>query len=164
MDKPTGSTVSPQEALIYAMVTLSAVDKQMTDRELRKIGGRLLYVRRLFGRRKVLGIRRAVLSQRATQRRALLLEVVLGLLAVEFDEHIAGTHSISKVVMDPVDNAIGLRRDRDVVDGRESSDDFERTRHGLFAHGLDLHGLGRIVAPASLRALGLGTGRGGQRT
>ena len=38
MDKPTGSTVSPQEALIYAMVTLSAVDRQMTDRELRKIG------------------------------------------------------------------------------------------------------------------------------
>jgi tellurite resistance protein len=38
MDKPTGNTVSPQEALIYAMVTLSAVDKQMTDRELRKIG------------------------------------------------------------------------------------------------------------------------------
>jgi tellurite resistance protein len=38
MDKATGSTVSPQEALIYAMVTLSAVDRQMTDRELRKIG------------------------------------------------------------------------------------------------------------------------------
>ncbi len=32
------SAVSPQEALIYVMVTLSAVDREMTDRELRKIG------------------------------------------------------------------------------------------------------------------------------
>ncbi len=38
MDTATGSTVTPQEALIYAMVTLSASDRQMTDRELRKIG------------------------------------------------------------------------------------------------------------------------------
>lgn len=41
MDKAaaqTAPTVSPQEALIYAMVTLSAVDREMTDRELRKIG------------------------------------------------------------------------------------------------------------------------------
>lgn len=30
--------ISEQEALIYAMVTLSAADRAMTDRELRKIG------------------------------------------------------------------------------------------------------------------------------
>jgi tellurite resistance protein len=37
MNKPA-SAVSPHEALIYAMVTLSAADRTMTDRELRKIG------------------------------------------------------------------------------------------------------------------------------
>lgn len=30
--------ISPQEALIYAMVSVSAADRKMTDRELRKIG------------------------------------------------------------------------------------------------------------------------------
>ncbi len=37
MNKPA-NTVTPHEALIYAMVTLSAADRTMTDRELRKIG------------------------------------------------------------------------------------------------------------------------------
>ena len=32
-------TVSPQEALIYVMVTMSAADRTMTDNELRRIGG-----------------------------------------------------------------------------------------------------------------------------
>ncbi len=32
-------TVSPQEALIYVMVTMSAADRSMTDNELRRIGG-----------------------------------------------------------------------------------------------------------------------------
>jgi tellurite resistance protein len=31
-------TVSPHEALIYVMVTMSAVDREMSDRELRRIG------------------------------------------------------------------------------------------------------------------------------
>lgn len=31
--------VSPQEALIYMMVTMSAADRAMTDNELRRIGG-----------------------------------------------------------------------------------------------------------------------------
>lgn len=31
--------VSPQEALIYVMVTMSAADRTMTDNELRRIGG-----------------------------------------------------------------------------------------------------------------------------
>ena len=37
MSKKAG-TVSPPEALIYAMVTLSAADRTMTDNELMKIG------------------------------------------------------------------------------------------------------------------------------
>ncbi len=32
-------SVSPQEALIYVMVTMSAADRTMTDSELRRIGG-----------------------------------------------------------------------------------------------------------------------------
>lgn len=32
-------TVSPEEALIYTMVTMSAADRMMTDNELRRIGG-----------------------------------------------------------------------------------------------------------------------------
>lgn len=32
-------TVSPQDALIYVMVTMSAADRTMTDNELRRIGG-----------------------------------------------------------------------------------------------------------------------------
>lgn len=32
-------TVSPEEALIYMMVTMSAADRAMTDNELRRIGG-----------------------------------------------------------------------------------------------------------------------------
>ena len=32
------NTVSPQEALIYAMVTMSAADRTMTDSELKRIG------------------------------------------------------------------------------------------------------------------------------
>ena len=37
MNKPA-NPVSPHEALIYAMVTLAAVDRTMTDNELMKIG------------------------------------------------------------------------------------------------------------------------------
>ena len=37
MTKPA-KAISPHEALIYAMVTLSAADRAMTDRELKKIG------------------------------------------------------------------------------------------------------------------------------
>ncbi|MBB5754969.1 tellurite resistance TerB family protein [Prosthecomicrobium pneumaticum] len=38
MNETADKTISTQDALIYAMVTLSASDRQMTDRELRKIG------------------------------------------------------------------------------------------------------------------------------
>ena len=38
MDAAAEKTISIHDALIYAMVTLSASDRKMTDRELRKIG------------------------------------------------------------------------------------------------------------------------------
>jgi len=34
----TGPTLTPQEALIFAMITISAVDREISDEELRRIG------------------------------------------------------------------------------------------------------------------------------
>jgi len=34
----TGQTLTPQEALIFAMITISAVDREISDEELRRIG------------------------------------------------------------------------------------------------------------------------------
>ena len=34
----TDSTLTPQEALIFAMITISAVDREISDEELRRIG------------------------------------------------------------------------------------------------------------------------------
>ena len=84
MDKATGSTVSPQEALIYAMVTLSAVDRQMTDRELRKIGD---ITREDDGLHAVLAIVATSLPKRLHETAyALAVEVAAADLHVEQEE------------------------------------------------------------------------------
>jgi hypothetical protein len=104
----------------------------------------------------MLRVGRAVLRQRPRQRRALLLEVVLRFLVIEFDQDVAGVHPIAKVVQDAADDPVGLRRDGDFVHGGQGADHFNRTDHGLLADGFDLDGLGRVVATASLGAVDLG--------
>jgi len=105
----------------------------------------------------MLRVGRAVLSERTRQRRALLIQVVLRLFAVELDQHVTGVHAIAEIVKDAADDPVGFRRDGDLVDRGQGADHFNRTDHGLFAHGFDLHRLGGVVAAASLGTLAFGT-------
>ena len=59
------------------------------------------------------------------ERRLLLVEVVLELLAIELDERLAGLDAIAKVGEHAADDAVGLRGDGDLVFGRERPDDFD---------------------------------------
>ena len=100
-----------------------------------------------------LGVRRAVLRQRAIERRLLLLELVLQLLAVELDQHLAGLHPIAEIREHPADAAVGLRRNRHLVDGGERADDFDRAVQRFLPDRFDLHRLRarRARAPAPYR-------------
>ena len=100
-----------------------------------------------------------ILRQRPRQRRLLLVEVVLLLLASSSNQHLAGRHAIAEVREDAADLAFGFRRDRDLVDGGERADDFDRSFDRVAADFLDAHRSGSDVLGTGLR-LGFGAACG----
>ena len=90
-----------------------------------ELGVRLLHVGRLLDVGQVLRIGGAVLRERARQRRLLLIEAVLLLLAIELNERLAGRDAIAEVGEDPADLAVGFRRNRHLIDGGQRADDFD---------------------------------------
>jgi hypothetical protein len=111
----------------------------------------------------MLRIGRAVLRERAGERGLLLVGTVLLLLAVESDDRFTRLHAIAEVGQDAADFAIGFRRDRHLIDGREGPDDVDAATHRFLLHRLDAHAFGRGVAPARLRRFGFRAGPGCER-
>ena len=83
-------------------------------------------------------------------RRALLVEVVLQLLAIELDERLSRRHAITEVGEHAAHDAVDFGGDRDLVFGRQRADDFEGAPHRLLTDGFGLDGLGRLLRPTSL--------------
>jgi hypothetical protein len=75
---------------------------------LHQLGLCLLDVRCLLDRRQVSRVGRAVLRQCASERRFLLVEVILGLLAIELNEHLAHADAVAEVGQNPAHRAFGL--------------------------------------------------------
>ena len=74
----------------------------------------------------MLRIGRTVLRERPRQRRLLLLEAVLRLLVVELNQDLSRFDAIAEVSEDAADRAVRLRRDDDLVDGGQCTDDVNR--------------------------------------
>src|SRR5262249_31905213 len=128
---------------------------------LRELGLRLLHVGGLLGGRKMRRVGGSVFRQRAIERRLLLIEVVLRLFAIEFDEHLSGGDAVAKVGENPSNGAASLRRDRHVVLGRERADHFDGTVNAFLPDGLTLDGtraVGATAARAAASAPGLSSG------
>ena len=73
-----------------------------------ELGLRLLHVRRLVDRRQVPGVFGAVSGEGAGQRRAFALDVVLLLLAVEFDQDLTGRDPVTQIGQQAADPAVGF--------------------------------------------------------
>ena len=71
---------------------------------------------------------------------------------------LAGRHAIAEVGEDPADLAVGLRRDRDLIDGRERADHVDRALHRIVADFLDLNRLRRRLLGACLCRFGARAG------
>ena len=135
----------PLVQLVGAVVRLLRLDE---------LGLGFLDIRCLFGRRQVLRIGGAVLRERFRERRLLLLEVVLRLLAIELDQDLSRFHAIPKVREQPADPSFGFGGDRHLVDGGQGADDFDGAVNRLLPDRLHFHGLD-LVACVSLGALRL---------
>ena len=121
-----------------------------------QFGCRFLDIGRLVDGRQPTRLGRPIFRQRARQRRPLLIEAVLELLAIELNQHLAGPHTIAHVCDDSTDHAFNLRRDGDFVFSRERADHFHGTVHGILPDQFGLHRQCRLVAAARLSRLGLG--------
>src|SRR5215207_5046583 len=105
----------------------------------------------------MLGVRGAVLRERPGQRRLLLLVGIALLLVVELDEHLAGAYPVPEVGVDLLHLAVGLGRDRHLIDRRERADDVDRAWYrGLLDNG-DGDGPRLAVAFVGLGSFGLPT-------
>ncbi len=93
------------------------------------------------------------------ERRPLLVEVVFGLFAIEFEQRLAGRHAVAKVGGQPADAALGLGRHGDLVDRRQRADHFDGAAEGLLANLLDLDRLGLLRAAARLDRVRPGAAR-----
>ena len=82
-------------------------------------------------------------------RRALLVEAVLQLLAIELDERLSRRDAVAEIGSYPANHAVNLGRHDDLVLGRQRPDYFESTSDRLLANRFGLDGLGRLLRPAS---------------
>ncbi len=78
-------------------------------------------------------------------RRALLVEAVLQLLAIELDERLSRRHAITEIGEHATDHALDFGGHGDLVLGRQRPDDIESAPHRLLTNRFDLDGLGRLL-------------------
>ena len=83
------------------------------------------HVGRVFDAWQLFPIGGTVLCQCARMRRALLVEAVLQLLAIQLDQCLSSRDAITEIGPDPTNHAVDFRGDRDLVFGRQRSDDIE---------------------------------------
>jgi hypothetical protein len=81
------------------------------------------------------------------------------LFAVELNEHLPGSDTVSTIRQDATHATVRLGRNGDLIDRSQRAYDVNRPANGIPPHNLDLDRLGRGLAPASLGAFGPGTPR-----
>src|SRR4029078_10705817 len=82
---------------------------------------------------------------------------------VEANKRLTGGDTIAEIREDPADFAVGLRRNRDLIDRGERADDFKRPVDRFLSDRLGLHLLDRAFAAAGLRRRGFGAAGGRTR-
>jgi hypothetical protein len=132
---------------------------------LRLLGRRSTHVGCVFDARQVVQIGGAVLRQRAGVRRALLIDVVLQLLAIDLDERLSRGDAITEIGEYATNNAVDLGRDRDLVFGGQRANHLEDASNRLLTNRFGLDAPGGLFRSAVLlrtrvRAAG-GDGRHG---
>ena len=88
----------------------------------------------------------------------LLLEVVLGLLAIELQQHLACRDPVSQVGRDAAHPAFGLGRHGDLVFGRERADHLDGAAYRFLANLFNLHRNDRIALASGLGRSALAAG------
>ena len=101
----------------------------------------------------MLRVGRAVLRERAGERRLLLLVGVLLLLVVELDQHLAGRHAIAEIGEDGAHGAFGFGRNRHLVHGGQGADDVHRSANGVLDDEGRGDGLGVAVSSLGIARL-----------
>ena len=97
------------------------------------------------------------------ERRALLVEAVLQLLAVQFHEDLAGPDAIAKIGHHAAYAALGFGRYGDLVDGRQRAHHFNAAAKRFLTDGLDRNGLGLAIRRQRMSRLRLGARGRGER-
>ena len=95
-------------------------------------------------------------------RRALLVEVVLQLLAIELDQLLPRRNTIAEIGEHATNDAVDLGRNRDLVLGSQRPNDFENASNRLLTNcfGLDVFG-GRFGSAVLIRTRICAAGRHG---
>ena len=83
-------------------------------------------------------------------RRALLVEAVLQLLAIELDERLSRRDAIAEIGEHATNDAVDLGRHRDLVLGGQRANHLEGASNRLLTNRFGLDGLGRLLRPARL--------------
>jgi hypothetical protein len=86
----------------------------------------------------MLRVRRAELRQRFLERRALLVEVVLLLFAIDEDQRLTRLHAIAEIREDPAHLAVRLGGNGDLIDGRQRPHQIDGPLDRLFLDDLEL--------------------------
>jgi len=88
-------------------------------------------------------------------RRALLIEVVLQFLAIELDKWLSSNDAIAKIGPYATNDAVNLRRDRDLVLGGQRANDVEASSYRFLTDRFGLDRLARLFRIASLFRAGV---------
>jgi hypothetical protein len=115
-----------------------------------QFGGRSPHVGRVFDLWQVPGVGGTVLGERPRMGRALLVEVVLKFLAIEFDKRLSRNDAIAKVGSYATNDAVHLRRDCDLVLRRQRTYDVEAASYRFLSDRFGFDGLARLFRLASL--------------
>jgi hypothetical protein len=90
-------------------------------------------------------------------RRALLVEVVLQLLAIELDQLLPRRNTIAEIGEHATNDAVDLRRHGDLVLGGQCADDLESPSNRVLANGICLDRPDRLFRPTGLFGAGICT-------
>ena len=99
---------------------------------------------------QMLRIGGTILRERARMRRALLVEAVLQLLAIELDERLSRRDAIAEIGEHATNDAVDLGRHRDLVLGSQRANHLEVASNRLLANRVRLDGLEGFLRPARL--------------
>jgi hypothetical protein len=93
------------------------------------------------------------LREGTSERRLLLLECVLLPLAIELDQDLSSPDAVTEIREDPPDLAVRFRRNRHLIDRRESPDDVNGPAYRLVMYRRDGNWPGISFGAAGLSCL-----------